>query len=83
MLGYPQYHSTEEKQLPRPTIAPQATSNPEASLRAALDTLAAHPNVGPFIGKQLIQRLVTSNPSEAYVRPSRRLRPTTARPAAT
>jgi uncharacterized protein (DUF1800 family) len=26
-----------------------------------------HPNVGPFIGKQLIQKLVTSNPSPAYV----------------
>ena len=36
-------------------------------LRAALDTLANHANVGPFIGKQLIQRLVTSNPSAAYV----------------
>jgi uncharacterized protein (DUF1800 family) len=35
----------------------------------ALDTLAAHPNVGPFIGRQLIQRLVTSNPSPAYVAP--------------
>ena len=33
----------------------------------ALDTLAAHPNVGPFIGRQLIQRLVASNPSPAYV----------------
>ena len=33
----------------------------------ALDTLCAHPNVGPFIGHQLIQRLVTSNPSPAYV----------------
>jgi uncharacterized protein (DUF1800 family) len=33
----------------------------------ALDTLAAHPNVGPFIGRQLIQRLVTSNPSPQYV----------------
>lgn len=38
-----------------------------AELRVALDTLANHPNVGPFIGKQLIQRLVTSNPSPAYV----------------
>jgi uncharacterized protein (DUF1800 family) len=36
-------------------------------LRVALDTLANHPNVGPFICKQLIQRLVTSNPSAAYV----------------
>ena len=37
------------------------------SLRTALDTLFNHPNVGPFIGKQLIQRLVTSNPSPAYI----------------
>ena len=33
----------------------------------AVDTLFNHPNVGPFIGKQLIQRLVTSNPSPQYV----------------
>ena len=33
----------------------------------ALDTLFNHRNVGPFIGKQLIQRMVTSNPSPAYV----------------
>ena len=36
-------------------------------LKAALDHLFAHQNVGPFIGRQLIQRLVTSNPSPAYV----------------
>jgi hypothetical protein len=33
----------------------------------ALDNIFNHPNVGPFIGKQLIQHLVTSNPSPAYV----------------
>ena len=33
----------------------------------ALDALFNHPNVGPFIGRQLIQRLTTSNPSPAYV----------------
>ena len=38
-----------------------------AALKTALDTLCNHPNVGPFIGKQLIQRLVTSNPSPGYV----------------
>lgn len=38
-----------------------------AALNTALDTLFAHPNVPPFIGRQLIQRLVTSNPSPAYV----------------
>jgi hypothetical protein len=36
-------------------------------LDEALDNIAGHPNVGPFIGKQLIQHLVTSNPSPAYV----------------
>ena len=36
-------------------------------LNQALDTIFNHPNVAPFIGKQLIQRLVTSNPSPAYV----------------
>ena len=36
-------------------------------LRQALDVLFNHPNVGPFIARQLIQRLVTSNPSAAYV----------------
>ena len=38
-----------------------------AALKTTLDTLFNHANVGPFFGKQLIQRLVTSNPSPAYV----------------
>ncbi len=40
---------------------------PAQDLAFALDNIFNHPNVGPFIGKQLIQRLVTSNPSPAYV----------------
>jgi uncharacterized protein (DUF1800 family) len=39
----------------------------EDALKIALDTLFNHPNVGPFFGKQMIQRLVTSNPSPAYI----------------
>ncbi len=39
----------------------------EDSLKMALDIIFAHPNVAPFISRQLIQRLVTSNPSPAYV----------------
>jgi uncharacterized protein (DUF1800 family) len=39
----------------------------EESLKRALDHIANHPNVAPFISKQLIQRLVSSNPSPAYV----------------
>jgi uncharacterized protein (DUF1800 family) len=36
-------------------------------LKAGLDALFNHPNVGPFIARRLIQRLVTSNPSPAYI----------------
>nr|WP_299857496.1 DUF1800 family protein [Sphingomonas bacterium] len=38
-----------------------------AAVKTALDTIFAHANVPPFISKQLIQKLVTSNPSPAYV----------------
>jgi uncharacterized protein (DUF1800 family) len=44
-----------------------AGGSAQADLAAALDNLARHPNVGPFISYRLIQRLVTSNPSPAYV----------------
>jgi uncharacterized protein (DUF1800 family) len=45
-----------------PAGTPGATA-----LKTALDTLFNHPNVGPFFGRQMIQRLVTSNPSRSYV----------------
>jgi uncharacterized protein (DUF1800 family) len=41
--------------------------NARVDLDAALDNIFNHPNVGPFICKNLIQQLVTSNPSPAYV----------------
>ena len=44
-----------------------ANSSAATALGIALDTIFAHPNVGPFVSKQLIQRLVNSNPSPAYV----------------
>jgi uncharacterized protein (DUF1800 family) len=47
------------------TVAAGATA--ASGLTAALDRLFAHPNIGPFWARQLIQRLVTSNPSPAYV----------------
>ncbi len=40
----------------------------QAEMTAALDNIFNHPNVGPFIATRLIERLVTSNPSPAYVR---------------
>jgi uncharacterized protein (DUF1800 family) len=36
-------------------------------VESAIDNLFQHPNVGPFIARRLIQRLVTSNPSPAYI----------------
>jgi uncharacterized protein (DUF1800 family) len=44
-----------------------ATGDQSKDLDRAIDNIFNHPNVGPFIGKQLIQQLVTSNPSAAYV----------------
>ncbi|WP_257387381.1 DUF1800 domain-containing protein [Tahibacter caeni] len=74
MLPFEAYHdTTTAKQLlvydgvalPGGLLQPGGTARQE--LAAALDNIAAHPNVGPFIARQLIQRLVTSNPSPAYV----------------
>lgn len=59
------FHSSEAKTFLGLTI-PAGTTAPE-SLRRALDHLFNHPNVGPFFAGQMIQRLVTSNPSAAYV----------------
>jgi len=52
------------------TIAACSSSNTtcaQSDMIAVMNHLANHPNVGPFIGKQLIQHLVTSNPSPTYV----------------
>lgn len=67
MVAYDRFHSPLAKNFLGKTIPAQSAANASASLAFALDTLAQHPNVGPFLGKQLIQRLVTSNPSPAYV----------------
>ncbi|MES2069727.1 MAG: DUF1800 domain-containing protein [Pseudomonadota bacterium] len=67
MQSYPKFHSTSAKSFLGVTIPAQGTADPEGSLKVAMDTLFNHPNVGPFIGKQLIQRMVTSNPSPQYV----------------
>ncbi|HSD41481.1 MAG TPA: DUF1800 domain-containing protein [Burkholderiales bacterium] len=67
MQPFPQFHSTSEKSFLGTTIPASTASDPLGDLNRALDVIASHPNVGPFLGRQLIQRLVTSNPSPAYV----------------
>ena len=44
-----------------------AGQTPELDVENAIDNIFHHPNVGPFVVKQLIQRLVTSNPTPGYV----------------
>ena len=58
-------HSMLEKTFLGTTIP--ANTDASTSMKIALDTLFNHPNVGPFFSKQMIQRLVTSNPSAGYV----------------
>ncbi|MEP6609917.1 MAG: DUF1800 domain-containing protein [Burkholderiaceae bacterium] len=64
MKMYPLNHETGSKVFLGLTI-PAGTSG-EQSLALAVDRLFNHQNLCPFIGRQLIQRLVTSNPSAGY-----------------
>jgi uncharacterized protein (DUF1800 family) len=66
MAAFPAHHDPGAKLLLNGVTVP-AGQAPEQDLKLALDTVFNHPNVGPFIGRQLIQHLVTSNPSPAYV----------------
>lgn len=66
MQPYPDHASTSEKRIVNGVVIPAGTSA-EASVKIALDTLFNHPNLPPFIATHLIKRLVTSNPSKAYV----------------
>ena len=59
-------HDTTAKILLNGTTLP-ANQTAEQDLAGALTNIFNHPNVGPFVCKQLIQHLVTSNPSPAYV----------------
>ncbi|MCE4554980.1 DUF1800 family protein [Roseateles cellulosilyticus] len=70
MKAYPGQHSTAEKRLftgKSWAVTLPGGSTAQSDLKAALDALFNHPNVGPFVTRQLIQHLVTSNPSPAYI----------------
>jgi uncharacterized protein (DUF1800 family) len=59
-------HDTDSKKLLDGVMLP-AGQMAKRDLDDAINNIFNHPNVGPFIGRQLIQHLVTSNPSPAYV----------------
>jgi uncharacterized protein (DUF1800 family) len=63
--GTTNFHDQTAKTAMGQSFPPTQTADQD--LNAVLDFLFLHPNVGPFIGKQLIQHLVMSNPSPQYV----------------
>jgi len=69
--SYPPPHHTGSKTLLSYSGAPFSTlpanQTAQQDIENAIDNIFNHPNVGPFISRQLIQRLVSSNPSPAYV----------------
>ena len=83
MKDFSGQHATQDElkyTVSKVTNTPQASVNPQFlgsaftmgatttdSIKSALDLLFGHPNLAPFIAKQMIMRLVTSNPSAGYV----------------
>ena len=66
MMPYASYHDVTQKTVINNLVLP-AGQDAATDLKMELDALFNHPNTGPFICSQLIQRLVTSNPSPGYV----------------
>jgi len=66
MIPFDNHHDTGQKLLLNGVVLGSGGTT-QSDLTAALQNIFTHPNVGPFISKQLIQHLVTSNPSPAYV----------------
>jgi uncharacterized protein (DUF1800 family) len=67
MVPFATFHSTSEKRFLGTSIGAQNSPDAAGDMQKALDVLANHPNTAPNFSRQLIQRLVTSNPSPAYV----------------
>ncbi|ASP39133.1 hypothetical protein CHH28_10770 [Bacterioplanes sanyensis] len=67
MAAFEEEHDTDAKTLLGGSVNLPAGNTAQQDLDMALDALFQHPNVAPFISRQLIQRLVSSNPSPAYI----------------
>jgi uncharacterized protein (DUF1800 family) len=66
MLLWPAFHDDTEKTIVGGKVLPAGQGGLK-DLKDALDALFHHPNTAPFISRQIIQRLVTSNPSPGYI----------------
>ncbi|MEO0436105.1 MAG: DUF1800 family protein [Pseudomonadota bacterium] len=66
MRMFNEFHESAEKSLLNGVLVP-AGQDGLTDIEAAVDNLFNHPNTPPFIGRRLIQRLVSSNPSPDYI----------------
>ncbi len=66
MQMWQEFHDTNTKVVVSGQVLP-ANQSGMKDVDDAIADLANHPNVGPFLGRRLIQRLVTSNPSTGYI----------------
>lgn len=66
MKMYDEFHEPGPKTIVDGIVIPEGQTG-EEDVDMALDILTEHANVGPFIGRLLIQRFVTSNPSPSYI----------------
>jgi uncharacterized protein (DUF1800 family) len=66
MKMYEDFHEQGEKIILKDNIIPDGQSGIK-DINDAVDILFNHENVGPFIGRKLIQHLVKSNPTPAYI----------------
>ena len=66
MMLWPAFHDDTVKTIVGGRVLPAAQGG-ITDLKDTLDALFQHANTGPFISRQLIQRLVTSNPSPGYI----------------
>jgi len=66
MKAFEEFHDKNPKNLLNGAVA-NGGGSARSDLNLALDNLFQHPNMPPFIVRQLIQHLVTSNPTPAYI----------------
>ncbi|MDB4265528.1 DUF1800 family protein, partial [bacterium] len=66
MIMYDSFHELGTKRLFNDIVIPEGQTGSE-DVDSALDHLCNHPNIGPFVSRLLIQRMVTSNPSSEYI----------------
>jgi uncharacterized protein (DUF1800 family) len=66
MVADPEQHDDQQRELLSGISVP-AGRTPEQALETVLDSIMSHQNLAPFVSRQLIQFLVTSNPSPAYI----------------